>query len=117
MRLSGALPWSMLAYIPRRTTIIETTPTLLAGQEATKLLKILNLAPGNVFFQRRSNRRFDVQDIIHVLRHGLSGAHFQIWTGLSMAQERLLYTVRTTQCVFESVSILIALQISYNSVG
>ena len=39
-------------------------------------MKTLGLTPGTFFFQRRSNRHPDVQDIIHVLRHSLSGWSF-----------------------------------------
>jgi len=61
--------------MPQRTTIIATTATLLAGQETMELLERLGLTPGTSF-QRLSNRRHDVQDIIRVLRHGLSGWSF-----------------------------------------
>ncbi|KAF9524234.1 hypothetical protein CPB83DRAFT_774197 [Crepidotus variabilis] len=64
------------ARMPRGTTLIAVTATLLAGRETDSLLKTLNLTPGTFFFQRRSNRRNDVQDIYRVLRHGLSGWSF-----------------------------------------
>lgn len=64
------------ARMPRGTTLVGLTATLLAGQETTELLKTLALTPGNFFFQRRSNIRRDVQDIYRVLRHGLAGWTF-----------------------------------------
>lgn len=64
------------ARMPRRTTLIGLTATLLAGQETQELLQTLGLRPGNFFFQRRSNIRHDVKDIYRVLRHGLSGWTF-----------------------------------------
>ena len=64
------------ARMPRRTTLIGLTATLLAGQENQELLQTLGLRPGNFFFQRRSNIRHDVKDIYRVLRHGLSGWTF-----------------------------------------
>lgn len=64
------------ARMPRRTTLIGLTATLLAGQETQELLETLGLKPGNFFFQRRSNIRHDVKDIYRVLRHGLSGWSF-----------------------------------------
>jgi len=64
------------ARMPRGTTMIGLTATLLAGQETQELLKTLGLRPGNFFFQRRSNIRHDVKDIYRVLRHGLSSWTF-----------------------------------------
>lgn len=59
-----------------RPTMICLTATLLAGQETTNLLNTLGLKPGTFFFQRRSNIRWDVQEIYCVLRHGLGGWTF-----------------------------------------
>ena len=41
--------------MPRGTTMVALTATLLAGEETTELLKTLGLVPGAFFFQRRSN--------------------------------------------------------------
>lgn len=62
--------------MPRHTTLIGITATLLAGDETTELLKTLGLVPGTFFFQRRSNARPDLQDIYRVLHHGLTGWTF-----------------------------------------
>ena len=64
------------ARMPRDTILMSTTATLLAGQETEQLLKTLNLKPGTFFFQKRSNRRSDVQDIYRTLRHGLNSWSF-----------------------------------------
>jgi len=66
----------ILARMPRGTTMVALTATLLAGEETTKLLKTLGLVRGAFFVQRRSNARHDVQDIYRVLRHGLSSWSF-----------------------------------------
>jgi len=65
----------ILARLPRGTTLLGTTATLLAHQ-IQPLTSSLGLKPGTFFFNRRSNRRTDVAIIFRVLRHGLGGWQF-----------------------------------------
>jgi superfamily II DNA helicase RecQ len=65
----------VLARLPRSTTFIGATATLLRHQ-TSPLFSILGLKPGTFFFNRRSNLRTDVHLIFRVLRHGLGGWYF-----------------------------------------
>lgn len=65
----------ILARLPRGTTLLGATATLLAHQ-TQPLISSLGLKPGTFFLNRRSNLRTDVAVIFRVLRHGLGGWQF-----------------------------------------